>query len=1198
MKKYTFFLMVFLLPLFKLQYTFGQIDMITFPAEGTVFQKDNNNEHELIFAGQTNASLSLNVYYKILKRSSSGGPWTAVTSAINISPTWTSGDRKGFFINAGKFTKGWYAIKIYRRIFGMNIPVHSREIGVGDVYFVAGQSNASGYFDPPNDTTIPYYNGTSTNEAARVYSKSEFHNGLSSNSNERNDIKSGIPYPKPDDRKSFEIFRNGTSESDLVPIFPNGQASWAWAPLAQKIASEKNTPVIFFNVAYPGSSLRWNWTTSENSDLNRKMTKTLMMFGNILGTKAILWHQGEADNQNLGDMTDNRVRQYPVGDYSTHLNSLINWSRKPLDDETNKKISWYVSEVSHATGNAFWEIKGHTGPTQLSPSVISTYGITSKYLHEGLKQQQRNVLNASSRIYKGVVTDDNTESERDSWARIHFTGNSLQTLANEWYAAIYNNYHNDGVSPTRLVKLTNVVNSGINSYTLTVDSLTSGATYYWVRNDNGILNATTTVSNSYKFDNTNPDDFLSCYIMKDGRLAASQPFVVPGGAFQQKALNSSHDNFSFNGGVSSQEATVIAQNVIWEVSSVPSWVSYTFNEDENKLNFTTATNSTSGARSGSVILQEVGGGLSKTINIYQNVSGSSNTSLLTLSPTSGSFNTNVSNDMNTMQIGGVQYFQGLGVHADRTITYNLGSQYSTFFGKVGRDDEADNVYDSGKVQFVIKADGAVIWTSQVHGNNTSAEAFNVNVSGKNNLELIVNQLEDMNFDHADWVDLYLTTSGGGGCSTPTNPSNVSASASSITSGQSTTLSATCSVGTITWSTGQTGASVSVSPTANTTYQVSCVNGSCQSGTVPVSITVIPSGGGGACSAVSNNLTMGTWTVTGQPLVARYFHGQYWLTQKVSSSPDEFVVRGAAMLQRSDVSLSNSAYYNLINCFSWIYSDYGNLQVPNSSTFPTPAGYTLVYSQDGTPYYSASGAPPSGIVSGNCYKLRSLANNNYVQAMSGGAVQINGNNNQNDQKWKVESVGTSYKVTTMNGSGQVIKANSLTYSSGLVLGSFVSGNNYYYWNFENNAGNYRVSAPSNQYTWDHEGAGSGNHLQIYGTTSEQFIDYRLFAFEGTTCPAGLRVAAEAGVTEEEKTGYMNFAPNPTNGAVEVKVNLTENGEVNVSLTDFMGRDLESKTYQGTKGNNSFDFKAPNLPAGVYLLRVKSKGKIESKKIAIE
>jgi len=354
---------------------------------------------------------------------------------------------------------------------------------------------------------------------------------------------------------------------------------------------------------------------------------------------------------------------------------------------------------------------------------------------------------------------------------------------------------------------------------------------------------------------------------------------------------------------------------------------------------------------------------------------------------------------------------------------------------------------------------------------------------------------------------------------------------------------------------------------------------------------------GQCAALSDNLTMGTWTVTGEALVARYFHGQYWLTQRISSNPDKFVVRGAGMLQRSDVTLANSTYANLVNCFSWPSSNYDNLEVPSSTVFPTPSGYNQLNWSDGTPYFSNESLPPGSIVSGNCYNIKSVVNNNYLQATSGGGVEINAANNQNDQKWKLESVGSSYKITSMDGTGRVIKANTVTYSSFMVLGTFVSGNNYYYWNFENNSGSYRVSAPSNQNTWDHESAGTANRLQIYGNLSDQVEDYRLFTFESTSCPSGLRIAYETSRTFEEKVEFMNVAPNPTSGVIKVKVNLIESGEVNVGLTDMTGREIKSQTHSGIKGSNIFDFDASNYQTGTYLLRVKTNDKTESKKVVI-
>ncbi len=57
---------------------------------------------------------------------------------------------------------------------------------------------------------------------------------------------------------------------------------------------------------------------------------------------------------------------------------------------------------------------------------------------------------------------------------------------------------------------------------------------------------------------------------------------------------------------------------------------------------------------------------------------------------------------------------------------------------------------------------------------------------------------------------------------------LTASNSNICSGQSTTLTATLCTGIVTWSTGQTGASISVSPLVTTSYTATCAVGSCVS----------------------------------------------------------------------------------------------------------------------------------------------------------------------------------------------------------------------------------------------------------------------------------------------------------------------------------------------------------------------------------
>jgi Ig-like domain CHU_C associated len=92
---------------------------------------------------------------------------------------------------------------------------------------------------------------------------------------------------------------------------------------------------------------------------------------------------------------------------------------------------------------------------------------------------------------------------------------------------------------------------------------------------------------------------------------------------------------------------------------------------------------------------------------------------------------------------------------------------------------------------------------------------------------------------------------------PAAPINISASSSSICSGQSSTLSATCAAGTLTWYSDAalttTLASTTVSPITNTTYYASCVNGACKSlaSNVLVSVTPTPLAASSATASPSS-----------------------------------------------------------------------------------------------------------------------------------------------------------------------------------------------------------------------------------------------------------------------------------------------------------------------------------------------------------
>ncbi len=886
-----------------------------------------------------------------------------------------------------------------------------------------------------------------------------------------------------------------------------------------------------------------------------------------------------------------------------------------MNDGTNKKLSWYVSKVSYATGGNNWSINGHTGPTALNPAA-GRIDITSKYTHNGLKNVQFN--NSNERIYQGAETDDNGEGERAPRQRIHFSGSSLETLANEWKTAIYNSYSNEAVTATPLLQLTSVTRNSGSSYSLTVNSPGSGATYYWVVNDNGINSASATNnSNTYTFTGITTGDILSCYVEYNGRLYASQPYQTHSGNARVTnfSINPTSHNFSSNGG---SVVVTVNGNATWSISNLPSWISATYDEENSQITFSTSTN-TSGHTSETAYFTDLENNNAQigTITFSQSASsGCTQTNLSSQTPTNpssewqgyGTMNNNLNISGQTLMVGGYQTNNGIGTHANSRLAYNLGGQYSIFSGSVGRDDAADNCgCGTMKLQFEIKADNVVLFSSNLLGTADGKQDFSVNVAGKNNLELIVNDGGDNTWgDHADWLDAILYCGTPPTCTTaPPVPTNVNSSPQTISSGGSSTLSATCTTGVVVWNTGQTANSITVSPTITTSYNAKCVSGTCPaSNTVSVGVTVTSS----SCSGFSDGTVMGTWNVNGQPLVSRFFHGQYWLTQRAGTTPDVFVVRGSGMLQRSDVSLNNSSYYNMVSCFAWTYSDYGSLQNPPSTTFPTPSGYSLSYSQDGTMIYTANSGGGGGTGCTDTY-----VSNNWASATIGDGTgpKIG----QNYQGGTMNINGTTYSqgIGTHAGSEIVYNLGSHSYANfkasvGRDVSSYscnCGGQTIVFKVYNHTTGALIGSSTNNPVTQTINQSASDMVVPIAGISSIRLVvedggdqiwgDWADWGNARFTC-AGSNFREAPAPTEE----WFWVSPNPNDGKFIAKVKLKLPQSVQLYLSDIKGNIIKEYSFVGAEGMNNFEINIQDKVTieSIYNIRCQAGEASDSKRMIIE
>mgnify|MGYP001942325783 CR=1 FL=1 len=814
------------------------------------------------------------MFYRIDKLSPSNNTWSTVTMDNSISTTWTNQDRKGFYVNAGNLVTGWYRVRIYRKykvwvFFNKRVYKDAKEFGVGDVYFVAGQSNAAGYVSAPadDDNTVPYFTpsggisplvrGINSTGLSDVPGEEQQFADLSGFASPNGKLNLGIP------NIGFDHLVSGSNNTtNRKPIYPNGGASWCW-PAFGNLYAQNGIPTLIFNTAISGASIA---TTNSPSwapgQIHRdKLLRTLRTYGNIFGAKAVLWHQGERDAQLLTQTAfggNSTSRTAFLNAYQNNVNTLITDSRNMLADNSSKYLAWYISRVGYTTGQFSDVANFGIGSNRVqsagfaSPHLPNAAGTLREISHDlnfsnyyDLNDAQRLLQNSGNRVFLGALSDqigsdlnsdgliDSEEKRASNW-RIHFSGNSLGDLANKWKDAIDAANNNTSVTAKALVGLSSVTNSGSN-YTLTVPSQGSGTLYYWTKNEKGMFDpsAVQTSSPNHTFNNTNGNDFLRCYILhSDGRVSTVPPFCVPGGANDQKILNA--QDLSYTSASESKTSIVTAQNVDWDVISKPSWIN-TINFDEDNSSLSAISDANSGnTRSGKIRLEELGNpSFFKEINVVQtgNTCSPTNLSSLTISSYTQDWGTPVKDlnvSGNTMEVSGFPYSNGIGTHANSTINYDLSPyNFTTLNGSVGRDDDADGC-DCGnqKMRFQVKADGVVLWTSQYHGPNDGIETFpSLNISGVSNLQLIALDGGDNNWgDHGDWINMVLSC--GSSCSV-SPPSDHVASVNPVSSSNPTSiLSATCSGGaTVLWSTNQTGNSISVSPTTTTNYSVQCDAGS-------------------------------------------------------------------------------------------------------------------------------------------------------------------------------------------------------------------------------------------------------------------------------------------------------------------------------------------------------------------------------------
>ncbi|QRR01120.1 T9SS type A sorting domain-containing protein [Dyadobacter sandarakinus] len=315
---------------------------ITYPADRAVFQRNNSNEAQLYVAGYVTE-----MFDKIEVRLTplvagegqavpAGGGWQLLDAQVTCGQFYGSINAKG----------GWYKLEVQGIRAGSQPKVASlAHVGLGEVFVVAGQSNATGGDANPNGpgakhdqvNSVDFQNYNAASQSIAPYASVQ------------------LPCPQ------FVHLDAG------VKTAPFGNYAWCWGAFGDQLYEKLHVPVMIFNAGWSSTGID-NWF--ESVDPAKAPVSAFgyvfpagMPFGHLrlalnyyvaqLGIRAVLWHQGETDNylEQPGDDTFTR--------YASRLSGVIQATRN-LTGKTD--LAWMVARASRFTVN---------GVNRVSANVIA-----------------------------------------------------------------------------------------------------------------------------------------------------------------------------------------------------------------------------------------------------------------------------------------------------------------------------------------------------------------------------------------------------------------------------------------------------------------------------------------------------------------------------------------------------------------------------------------------------------------------------------------------------------------------------------------------------------------------------------------------------------------------------------------------------------------------------------------------------------
>jgi hypothetical protein len=430
---------------------FAQIN-ITYPTSRAVFQRNNSNISPIYIAGN---------YTTFADRIEARAVSRPMIPTQGITTNWTtiqSNPSNGYYYGTLNVSGGWYDLEV-RQWNGNTLlgTATLQRIGVGEIFLIAGQSNATGdeglrnqgnYGPMANDDRVSIVNYTvtyPTNYGGVVLPRAEFSH-LDSTFN----------------------------------IAPFGVSAWCWGALGDTLTKRLNVPIAFFNGGWSGTgSNAWRESANDSTatPFNFITFPRGMPYGNLraalnfyiaqFGVRAVLWHQGETDN----------VQEVNRNTYGSNLKTIISKSR---EHSGKANLAWVVSKVSRFKGFQITNSRTWQPVIDAQNDVIGINGNAQ--------------TNYTPQVFEGPSTDGLIGPNVRTSDSIHFVGNGHRILASVWNQKLNTTFFSNSTPflPIPPPTLTSSCNS-VSSLLLSVSNTNLSPTW----TDNNAAN--NNLSNSYSY---------------------------------------------------------------------------------------------------------------------------------------------------------------------------------------------------------------------------------------------------------------------------------------------------------------------------------------------------------------------------------------------------------------------------------------------------------------------------------------------------------------------------------------------------------------------------------------------------------------------------------------------------------------------------------------------------------------------------